>query len=485
MRGAGRAIALGAALIFLGGGDGAEAATLKADYQLQGNLISAVAGAPDLTDLGTGNRFALETVDGVSRRVLTFPRGNGLSLATAGLVDPDNHSVVVLFRLAEVNRYRRILDFANSTADNGLYDLDGHAVIYGSDDPERVAVSQGAVFDDSYAQVVLTSAAVSAGTRETTVYVNGAQVASARTSKGFGLGEGVLRFFKDNVSGPAGGEESAGAVACILVYDGTLTAAEVGQIAGGPSPCPAPRSSPGRPKAFAGEKPRARRLGRSIAVDTGLTVSCPIGTRSCAARGRVDVASTSRRAKATRLERLGSAGFSVPAGASRSVVVRLSGPGARALREAGRLKVRASAEIVAAGGRRATAQQAGTIEAPRSPAFKPGTYSGTTSQGLPIVVTLSRTAVRTVYFRWQVRCGDGRTHTNSVFLRGGRVRRGRFSFERALDSGGSVQVSGRIKGVHASGTLSRTGRSVFGANCAVREIGWHARASGVEVGTSS
>lgn len=485
MRGAGRVvIALGAALIFLGASKGADAATLKANYQFQGNLTSAVAGAPDLTDLGAGNRFALEEVDGISRSVLTFPKGNGLSLATAGLVDPENHSVVMLFRLADVSRYRRILDFANSTSDNGLYNLDGHVALYGSDEPRRVPLSQGAVFDDSYAQVVLTNAAVSGGARETTVYVNGALAAAARTSKGFDLGPGVLRFFKDNVSGPAGGEESAGAVACILVYDGALTADEVGQVADDPSLCPAPRSSLGRPKAFVVEKPQARELGRSIAVNTGLTVSCPVGTASCAARGRVDVASTSRRATAVRIRHLGAIRFSVPPGVSRSVVMRLSGPGARALREAGRMKIRASAEIVAGGRRRAAAQQVGTIEAPRSPAFKAGAYTGMTSQALPIVLSVGRAAVRSVYFRWRVRCADGQTHTNTIFLRGDRVRRGRFSFDRALDTGGSVHVSGRIRGFHASGTLSRTGTSTFGTKCILRRIGWHARASGVEVGAS-
>lgn len=485
MRGAGRVvIALVAALILLGGGKVADAATLKANYQLQGSLISEVAGAPDLTDLGTGNRFALETVDGTSRRVLTFPAGNGLSLATGGLVDPDSNSVVMLFRLANVSRYRRILDFANSTSDNGLYNLDGHAVIYGSDDPKGAAASGPPVFDSSYAQVVLTNTAVSSGVRETTVYVNGGLVAAARTSKGFGLGEGVLRFFKDNVSGPGRGEESAGAVACILVYDGALTGDEVGQVADSPLLCPAPRPTLGRPKALASGQPEVKELGRSIVVNTGLIVSCPVGTAPCAARGRVDVAPTRRRTTAVRVRRLGSVKFSVPPGASRNVIVRLAGPGARALRGAGQLRIRASAEIVGPGRRRATAQQTGTIEAPRSPAFKSGTYTGTTSQGLPIIVTVGPTRVRSVYFRWRVRCADGRTHTSTIILRGDRVRRGRFSFDRTLDTGGSVHVSGRIKGVHAVGTLSRTGRSAFGTTCTARKIGWHARAAGVEVDAS-
>jgi hypothetical protein len=247
---------LAAALIVLGGGDDAGAATLKANYQLQGDRVSEVVGAPELTNLGAGNRFALETVDGIARQVLAFPKGNGLSLATAGLVDPGSNSVAMLFRLADVSGYRRILDFTNGTSDNGLYNLNGRVVIYGG-----AAASQGIVFGDSYAQVVLANGVVRDGSRETVVYVNGVEVAAAKTPQGFDLGSGVLRFFEDNTSGPATGEESAGAVACILVYDGALAASEVGQVAADPTLCPAPRSVQGKPKAEAVEKAGGEKLG--------------------------------------------------------------------------------------------------------------------------------------------------------------------------------------------------------------------------------
>jgi hypothetical protein len=473
---------LASALIFLGGSEGAGAATLKANYQLQGNRVSAVAGAPELANLGKGNRFATETVDGNSRQVLAFPNGNGLSLATAGLVDPRNHSVVMTFRLANLSGYRRILDFTGGTADTGLYNLSGKIALYLKG---NVASSRGAVLDNSYAQVTLTNAAASGDTQQTTVYVNGAEVASARTSEGFDLGPGVLRFFQDNTSGPATGEESAGAVACILVYDGTLTASEVGQVADDPTLCPAPRRVPGRAEASVEGEPRVLRgRGRSLLVDTGLDVRCPIGTQSCVASARVDVAPAGSKAVAARVKHLGVARFSVPAGAGGRVGVRLSRRGAEALREAGSLRVRTSVEIAVPGGRKARARQTGRIEAPRAPRFKAGTYTGTTSQDLPIVVTVGRTAIRSVYFSWRTRCADGKTHTNTIFLRGDRVRQGRFSFGGKLDSGGSVRVSGRIRGARASGTLARSGPSSFGAACTVGMIRWHARFSGVEIETS-
>lgn len=176
--------------------------------------------------------------------------------------------------------------------------------------------------------------------------------------------------------------------------------------------------------------------------------------------------------------------FSVPAGESGSVQVRLPERGAKVLRDAGTLRVRVSAEIKAAKGRTARAQQTGRIKAPQDPAFRPGLYTGTTSQGLPIFISVSRTAVRSVLFRWHGRCGDGKAHTNTIILHGrAQVHRGRFSLGGRLDTRGSARVSGRLKGVRASGTLSRTGASASGASCAVKRIRWHARTTGVEVET--
>ena len=471
-------VGLVAAVVALGAAEPGNAATLKAKYSLQGSLASDVAGAPDLFDLGTGNRFALEAVDGVERQVLTFPRGGGLSLATAGLVDASAHSVVMTFRLAEQAGYRRLLDFTQGTSDNGFYDFYGRAVLYVDG---HLAASRLPVIGPSYVQVALTSGAVPGGLLET-VYVNGMPVASGTATKGFGLSSGVLRFFKDNVSGGAGGEESAGAVACILVYDGTLSAEEVRQVAGDPALCPAPAPRAEQPQASVSGKPRARREGQSIVVDTGLRVTCPIGTTPCQARGRVDVASMSLRDAG---KQLGAAAFAVPAGESRSVAMSLSARGAEALRKAGRLRIETTARIATVGGETAEASQTGTIAAPRRPTFRTGVYSGTTSQRLPIFVTTSRDRILTVFFRWRATCADGRTHTGATLLEGERVRRGRFVLDRSLGSRGSARVSGRIEGVLASGTLSRRGASAFKTRCALRGVRWRTRFARVEAGTSS
>lgn len=470
--------ALAAALLSVGWVENAGAATLRAEYRFQGDLASEVAGAPALANIGEGNRFGFERIDGLGLQpVLRFPRGNGLSLATTGLVDPTGNSEVMVFRLANTHRYRRILDLAGGVSDFGLYNLDGRVALYGGDGGS--SRSQNIVLgSDSYVQVALTNAAGPSGSELVTAYVNGVEVAAAEILKGFDLGSGELRFFRDNTTGAYTGEESSGAVSCILVYDSALTAGEVRQVASDPALCPAPRTS-GRAKASVTGKPKATRSKRhSIVVDTGLKVSCPIGVTACTASGTVDTAPARRPGSAPKGRSLGLVRLSVAAGESEAVEVRLRGWGARTLRNASTLRVRVLAKIRTANGRTARAQQTGRIKAPQPPAFRPGRYTGATSQGLPITITVYQTTVRSVFFRWRGRCSDGKTHTNALYL-GARaeVHRGRFSLKGRLDSGGSARVSGRIKGVRASGALSRTGASGSGAKCTVKGIRWHARTS--------
>jgi hypothetical protein len=231
------ALAAGLALLAVSGA-AASAATLKASYLLQGTRASQIAGAPDLVDLGPGNRFTTETIDGVPRQVLAFPRGGGLSLATDGLVDTVSHSIVMNVRLDETFGFRRLLDFSGGDADDGLYDLDGRVVLYGASgfgggDAEPA-------LDGSWVQVALTSEATLTGSQWTVAALNGAPMQGSVTPRRFRLGADGLRFFKDNVRGPSRREESAGAVSCILLYDGALTTAELRQVAVDPL-CPAPR----------------------------------------------------------------------------------------------------------------------------------------------------------------------------------------------------------------------------------------------------
>ena len=205
------------------GAQAASAATLRGDYRFDRTLESSCCGAPALTDLGP-NTFAEDAVDGSRRIVLAFPLSSGVSMP-AGVIPSDSYSIAVQFRLQEVSGYRRLVDFSTSSSDRGLYNLSGqlnfYPIVTGTSSPPPIAVN-------TYPHVVLTRDAAG----RVVGYVDGDEQISFTDSGGdavFPPGTDV-RFFKDDTV--IGGEESAGAVARIRVYDGALTPAEVAAISG-------------------------------------------------------------------------------------------------------------------------------------------------------------------------------------------------------------------------------------------------------------
>ena len=95
---------------------GAVTTTLVADYQFQSTRSSTVPGAPDLVDVGGANTFITDTVDEVTRTVLSFPYDSGLSLSpTTSIVSSKSYSIVLLCRLdnitSPVDPWVRLVDF--------------------------------------------------------------------------------------------------------------------------------------------------------------------------------------------------------------------------------------------------------------------------------------------------------------------------------------------------------------------------------------
>jgi len=197
-------------------------AALKADYQFENTLASSTPAPPALTDLGAGNSFVTDTVDAVSRIVLQFPQGNGLSLSpTTGVIPSGTYTIVVLFRFDTVFGYRKIVDFKNGTSDNGLYNLDSNLRFY------NVALGSGTPIGAGvYVQVVLTRDA----SGNVVGYVNGTQYISFADGGSLAVidGSNTLRFFKDDTL--QGTENSAGAVARIRLFDTALSSSEVAAL---------------------------------------------------------------------------------------------------------------------------------------------------------------------------------------------------------------------------------------------------------------
>ncbi len=118
--------------------------------------------------------------------------------------------------------------------------------------------------------------------------------------------------------------------------------------------------------------------------------------------------------------------------------------------------------------------------------FQPGTYKGRTSQGLPITLKVSRTAVLSVVFYWRANCADGKVHQNGISIGGKRLSGRSFALGGILNTGGKVRVRGKLRRRVAWGKLSRWGPSAFGTfNCPARGVRWKAHLKRATIPQSS
>jgi hypothetical protein len=202
-------------------GQAASAATLKSDYGFQNTLASSCCAAPSLTDFGTGQAYASETVgDRGTQTVRTFPEGSGFQ-GTSNLASNSDFSVEVLFRFESVSGYRKIVDFkaaagSRSAADDGLYVHNGLLNFY-------PVAEGGTVEANTWHDVLLTR---DGSTGAVTAYLDGAQQFQFTDTAGAVIGpDNQLSYFVDDVH-TGGRESSAGAVARIRTYDGSLTPSE-------------------------------------------------------------------------------------------------------------------------------------------------------------------------------------------------------------------------------------------------------------------
>ena len=186
-----------------------------ADYQFQMNLLSSVGTPPALQDIGAGNVFTTESVDGCRRTVLHFPLGNGLLLQpTAGVIPTNVYTMVILCRLENVTGWRRLIDTRNG-GNNGLYVYNGRLYFY--------PVVQGpadAFPANTWVQVVMTRN----DTNGVSVYANGVHQFNLIDTAGNAVisAANAIRFFKDD-----GTEQSAGDTARIRLYAAPMTPGQI------------------------------------------------------------------------------------------------------------------------------------------------------------------------------------------------------------------------------------------------------------------
>ncbi|MBI2396797.1 MAG: hypothetical protein HYV17_03310 [Xanthomonadales bacterium] len=214
---------------------GAVQAVEVADYRFQGSYASSVGAAPVLTALAGTQSFVTDTVAGSPTTVLSFAEGAGLVLTpTTGLIASNTYSVAMLVRFDDVSGYRKILDFRNGTDDDGLYNYSGELYLYPDFEGTPTPITAGA-----YHWVVMTRD----GAGNIVGYVDAAQQITGSDTNGIGIidAANTLRFFADDTT--TTGEESAGAVSRIRIFDHVLSQPEVAALGGPAIAVPVPGTS--------------------------------------------------------------------------------------------------------------------------------------------------------------------------------------------------------------------------------------------------
>lgn len=186
---------------------GVQAASVVASYELN-NTFADQLGGTSLT--GNGGTFTGSALtDGLS-----FGANQGPTLTNGAIANSTSYSLELIFTLADVPGYNKIIDFSGRTQDNGLYIHNGALNFFGG------AAGSGIISNGQTAQVVLTN---NAGT--VTGFLNGVQQFSFTDVNNLARIGASLHFFQDDSA--VGGEASPGFADLIRLYDAPLTAAEV------------------------------------------------------------------------------------------------------------------------------------------------------------------------------------------------------------------------------------------------------------------
>lgn len=197
----------------------AAGASLIHDYELNGSLADSISG-PDLgSDGGT-----------VNATNYSFDPDQGLTLSGGLNGTIDNYSIQMTFNFAHTDSYRKILDFMDKASDNGFYD-NGGSLDFVTNAGDNIGGLGPFMADNADADIVLTRDSISS---LVSWYSNGVFQWSITDSAGdavFSAPNNLVRFFEDDTLS-SGTEASAGAVDCIRIYDGALTAGEVALLSG-------------------------------------------------------------------------------------------------------------------------------------------------------------------------------------------------------------------------------------------------------------
>jgi hypothetical protein len=183
-------------------------AAVIGDFRLDGSLTNVAGGALTLSNNGGA----------LGASGIAFGAGHGPSIT--GFASTGVYSVEVAFSLSTLSGWTRLLEFKGLTADTGLYSYAQRAYFYNS-----TISPQGDLMPDTMARLVFTRD----GAGNSVAYIGNDAVISFNDAGNLATITSVLNFFNDDIV--LGGEQSAGFVDYIRIYDTALSLEQVTLLA--------------------------------------------------------------------------------------------------------------------------------------------------------------------------------------------------------------------------------------------------------------
>jgi OOP family OmpA-OmpF porin len=194
------------------------------EYTFNGNLDEVKGKKPSFIILGSSGQFIEENLpelSNMSKQVYMFSKNSGLQFnnTSSGNIIGESYSIELYFKFAQLNSWKRVIDFKNRNSDNGAYIFDGKLNFY------KIVTSDIApVKAEEYTHYVLSR---DGNTKTVTIYADGIAKTSFKDTENDAVpgNDNVLNFFYDDLV--VGNEASAGAVAFIRIFGYTLSPADV------------------------------------------------------------------------------------------------------------------------------------------------------------------------------------------------------------------------------------------------------------------
>jgi outer membrane protein OmpA-like peptidoglycan-associated protein len=189
-------------------------------YDFNNGLNPIETGGPTLKVLGQPGQYIKEKIPGsdyLNRTIYQFENNSGLqfnNIEAKGFLSK-SFTIEIYFKMAELDSWKRVLDFKNRKSDYGSYIYDGKLNFYDYAIGEKAPVRANQYVHYVYSRDF--------ETKMIKMYINGQSKLEFKDpgSEGMLDQDQVLNFFQDDLV--ANHEASAGSIALIRVYDRVMT----------------------------------------------------------------------------------------------------------------------------------------------------------------------------------------------------------------------------------------------------------------------